>query len=679
MQLLWRMPTTDQVVGDSELVNLVGKVKRKKAKGSRSVTGAVIQDSRDVTRNVERSLDDLNDAANDSDVGDMRDEARLLRGFVTGQSTGFISDGFPLLHHFQGGFAPDHVDGEYRMKRLTRSDQTFVDEDGVTRDYWQVSWRLLWTEAGAESDLALLVIPQDAHPNDRILVHFQVYSSAADDVGLMSFLRDSATTAADGLPFKGLDTTWVRLREDHVHDFTVDHGAIGLLREIGIRGWRVKPESFARADLAHEIFDVRQQKTTLDPRGQALAAAGRAAKFSSVGSASPELKVLQLADSVLAGATPAQVRAAMNQVGTAPYGLWEEWANGIQDRLVLPREALEELAHEGIIPGADPLSPLGGYDFVAACTNFEWYGLSVTAAGAPLISPINRDQRLPGAVHSLRVINLDQTEVGVRLHDYGPALHDDLKECYNAPHGGKSLEIFSDKPIWGAPKSDELQWRTGWGFRPGGGVIRQYDLFPRQEDLIGVTHFEDSFGLLQSGWQYPAAWRGGDFRIDPPRALLGRPGLPARQRFEEEDGSSGLVIGTLTPGYGKAKMPTSDLRALHPLGAVNTDTDGDQIDDALIFPVWLKNPNPQGGDIILRTPNWSPFLYLSPQNGTVHIDAANPNAGLWALETQALGDRVQKGSGSRIDWIRPRALGQAVWLDLASVRAHGSLPIQIYY
>ena len=53
----YRVPGSLQVTGDSELVNLVGKVRRKKAKGARSATGAIIQDERPVTKNVDRALE----------------------------------------------------------------------------------------------------------------------------------------------------------------------------------------------------------------------------------------------------------------------------------------------------------------------------------------------------------------------------------------------------------------------------------------------------------------------------------------------------------------------------------------------------------------------------------------------------------------------------------------------
>ncbi|MAW61317.1 MAG: hypothetical protein CMJ94_10835 [Planctomycetes bacterium] len=675
----YRVPGSLQVTGDSELVNLVGKVRRKKAKGARSATGAIIQDERPVTKNVDRALEDMADAAASGQGNAMRAAAQQLQNFLSGASAGYISDGFPLLHHFQGGFAPDHLAGEYRMKRLQRTGLTFLDDQGVTRDYWEVKWRLLWTDAGIESDLALLEIPIEAHPADRVLVHFEIYCSAADECGPMSYLDDSDLVTSDGLPFKGYDATWVRLREDEIHEFEVDHGAIGALRELGIRGWRVKPEPLARVDLVREMVDPRSGSVMRDPRGEALASAARTATRDSISLAAPESKIWQIAEAALQGASTAQVAAAMHQAQTAPRGTWQDWSALLENRRQLPLEALDMLAAEGIQPGANRLAPLGPYDFVAVQMNHEWYGVAAKDVVAPFAAPLAWQEAEQGGRQTLKVINLDQLPTGVQIADYGPALHDDLGTCYYAPHGGKSLEIFSDKPVYGYPKADELQWRTGWGFRPGAGIVGQYDLLPRAADRARTKRFRDSFGTFRQGWQYPASMRGGDFRVDPPLSVLGRTGRPALHGLLESDGSTGLVIGRTTPGYGSAKMPHGDLSGFHPLGLVNTDTDGDQIPDALIFPQWLRNPDAAGGDLVLSTPAWSPFLYLNPNNGTVWNDPARPEQGLWGFTTYGLGAPLAPGSAQRIDWVRPRALGQAVWLNAGALRAHGSLPLTMLY
>lgn len=678
-RLPFRLGATDQVVGDSELVNLVGKVRRKKARGSRSATGALIQDNRSVTENVDRSLEDMVEAAVQGDGADMRAAAAQLQHFLLGTSAGFISDGFPLLHHYQGGFFADHLPGEYRLKRATRSGHTFVDEQGVSRDYWQVTWRLLWTEAGAESDLAFLEIPMEAAPEDRLLIHFEVYASVSDDVGLMSFVRDSNLQTADGLPFKGLDTTWVRVRKDEIHEFSVDHGTLATLREIGIRGSSVRPEPLARVDLIREVFDVHAQSVVREARGQALTAAARRANSDSLADEAPEVKILQLALAASGGASPQQIATAALAPDTAPLGTWQEWSSLLANRNQLPREALDLLASEGITPGAQRDQPLGPYDFVAVKMNHEWYGLSARATLMPFAPPIDLATTQQGATQTLKVINFDHEVEGLQVTDYGPALLDDIGTCYNAPHGWKSLEIFSDKPLWGFPKAAELYWRTGWGFRPHAGVIAQYDLFPRPRDRASLTRFTDSFGVRRQGWQYPTALRGGDFRVNPPLGMVSQPGRPALHEWREIDGQPGLVIGATTPGYGDASMPAFDLSAMHPSGLVNTDTDGDFIPDQLLFPDWLRNPDPLGGDVLLSSPEWTPFLYLNPNNGTVWIDPAQPQLGLWAHKTYALGAPLAAGESRRIDWVRPRALGQAVWLDSGAVRAFGGLPLTMLY
>lgn len=674
-----RLPATHQVGGNSELLNLVGSVRRKRAKGSTSATGMLISEERSAVDSVDRELENLVEAAQDSDLAEMRAAAALLAGLLNGTTAGRISDGFPLLHDHRGGWMPDHVPGAYRTKRLADHGLTFVDEEGDAHAYWEVTWRLMWTEAGAESDLALLQIPIDAHPEDRILVHYEIYASAADDCAPMSHVADADLPNAHGLPFKALDASWVRLREDHIHEFSVDHGAVGTLRRIGVRGWRVQPEPLARVELLREQVDAHTGLLGPTPRAEALAAAAQRATFDSIGLAAPERKILAVVDAVDAGASPAQVLAMTSDVQTLPLGVWQEWTALVGNRGQLPREVWQALAAEGIRPGATGPRPLGPYDHVAVLMNHEWYGLSARDAGAPAIDPQAAGRVSQGAQRTVKLFNLDALGQGVRMMDYGPALHDDFATCYNAPHGGKSLEIFSDKPIHGAPKSHELQWRAGWGLRPGAGILGQYDLLPRRRDRALALSFRDSFGGPRTGWQYPAAWRGGDFRVLPPLEVLGRPGRAAAFQLQEADGSAGLVIGTRTPGYGIAQMAAGDLGPLHPGGLLNTDTDGDQVLDALIFPAWLRNPDAGGGDLILDTPEWAPFQWRNPHNGSVWVDPADPGQGLWATQTYAAGAPLDAGSAQRIDWLRPRALGQGVWLEAGTLTAHGAYPLEMRY
>ena len=255
------------------------------------------------------------------------------------------------------------------------------------------------------------------------------------------------------------------------------------------------------------------------------------------------------------------------------------------------------------------------------------------------------------------MINLDEVDHHVQLRDYGPALHDDWETCSNAPAGEHSLEIFSDKALYGAAKHAELQWRAGWSLRRAAGVVPQFDVFPRPQDRGALLAWTDNHGTARSGWQYPAGVRGGDFLLDPPTSWLdgGNPVLGA-------GGGQGLTIGARTPGYGTARMPTGDLAGFHPLGLVNTDTDGDGVLDALLFPAWMRNPDPQGGDLIPSTPDFEPFLYLSPVNGTPFIDPLNPALGYWTDLSGVFGVAVAPGTDHVAQVVKPRMMGQAMWL-----------------
>jgi hypothetical protein len=158
------------------------------------------------------------------------------------------------------------------------------------------------------------------------------------------------------------------------------------------------------------------------------------------------------------------------------------------------------------------------------------------------------------------------------------------------------------------------------------------------------------------GWTWPADLRGGDFTVAPDAAWLGVPG-----QFAEPGVTVGLRIGATTPGFGTARMPAGDLSGFHPEGFVNADTDGDLVNDALIFPDWMRNPDSGGGDLIPTTPDFEPFLWLSPENGTPWLDPADRAAGPWAASTFAFGLPVPANGAAAFTLVRPRFTGQGLW------------------
>jgi hypothetical protein len=130
----------------------------------------------------------------------------------------------------------------------------------------------------------------------------------------------------------------------------------------------------------------------------------------------------------------------------------------------------------------------------------------------------------------VKLINLDDHTHYFRNVDFGPRLHEDVADCCGA--GGHSFEVMNFKGTYGVPKVAEMQWRTGWGFRPHFNIIQQQDVFPRPEDQVLVKPFTGGFGETWSGYQWSGLARGGEFRFSPPPFIITSVGagfLPVRR------------------------------------------------------------------------------------------------------------------------------------------------------
>ena len=125
------------------------------------------------------------------------------------------------------------------------------------------------------------------------------------------------------------------------------------------------------------------------------------------------------------------------------------------------------------------------------------------------------------------------------------------------------------------------------------------------------------------------------------------------------------MIGQNTEGFGIAKMCeefdgmfcAEDLSQFHPMGEKNRDIDGDGELDVLNFPMFLVNPG-DGGDIIPPLASFGPFLFMSPENGTLFIDPDNPEEGYWVDLTYAHGKPVFAGDSLDVNCEMPRSHGQ---------------------
>lgn len=660
LQRPWRLPSSHQVTGHSEQINLVGRVKKRRADQGESATDKPIsaQGTNSPNRDLRTALRDLDDASANQNQGGMTAAAVEMQGILTGSTQGRIYDGFSMLNTHRGGWLPDHLPGEFRSKEVKDRGRRATGLDGVDRVVWEVDVNLLYFDEEMDCDTAFLVFSPQADFRDLLYINYTVYSTTTESFAPTTLLHDVDPFGAGELPSKGYDAVWVPLGSNEITELTIDHGSIGTIHGIQVWGWYAQPDRSVYLQPVWESLDPITGLPRRDPRGATMMAQMAGQTFDSIGDAAVEKKLWSVADSVMQGASAASIQAILTQVRTGPLGDMDQWQDELENRNLFPQEALDLLALEGIDPHVLGPNRLGTYDAILVYANHELYMDSLDAIEGhdPLTGePVPLPNDAQGENYRIKVFNLDSTTHFLQSFDYGPALHDDIATCRIAPSGGHSLEVFAAQPVQGTPKMNELQWRTGWGLRQGLGTVPQFDVFTQAADQPALQPFNDEHGSIQLGWQYPSPDRGADWRVSPPADWLnGTQDL-------EEGGLPGVIIGTATPGFGVAKMPTGDLSGFHPDGLKNADTDADGVADSLLFPDWLRNPDSLQGDLIPATKEWQPFLFLNPQNGTMFLDPQNPSQGLWAEQTYVFGQPLAPGANQVIEFRRPRTQAQALW------------------
>jgi len=652
-----RIPNTDQADG-SVLLNMVGDPLVQDARGAASLLGAAITRVESPNKDLRTAVDDLDKAAGAGDTPGMQAAATEALDILLGRTRGRIYDGFGLLNFNRGAYAPDQLPGEYKMKVLTDSGRKSRGIDGVARKIWEVDVNMLWYDGQFDADTFLLRVPVTADPFDTLRIHYRIYSLQREDFSPSAIVSDYRAPGSVQFPLKGFDSVWVPVQGASVTKITVDFPPLRLLRGIYTWGWRVHPPRIHFLQPVFEIVNVNTGQVELEPQGRSFAYRNRMLSLNDIGDAAPEKKIYEVAQAVLAGATPAQVVSMLENPDVFPRGTWPEWADLNDDQRQLPAEAWDVLAAEGI-----PQGQFGPYRFVSVYLNNEMYG------AGPLGNKIQ--PWVQGDRFQVKVINLDRHTHYFRNVDFGTRLHDDMR-AGGFPAASHSFEIMSVKPIFGAPKVAEVQWRAGWGFRPHLDVLQQSGVFPQASDKVFLKSYFDGQGRRRRGWQYSADLRGGDLVFDPPEFVIGTPSDPSPGHLEEGDHAHGLVIGRHTPGYGIAKMCShadhpypgfceTDISAFNPHGVKNVDLDGDGINDVLWFPSFLRNPDPDGGDVISPTPAWKPFLWINPANGTLFLDPADPSKGFWADLTYAHGAPVPAGGDLSATIEEPRSAGQVFY------------------
>lgn len=642
-----RIPHTDQADG-SKLLNLDGDVVYHPADQATSLLGYPITRVASPNDDFADALKAVSDAAQNRDSAGMQAAARDLMDILQGTTHGRIYDGFALLNYNHGAYAPGQMPGEYKTKMLRDSELTEPGIDGQPRKIWDLDVNLLYYDGQIDSDTFLFRVPVEANEFDTLRVHYRIYSTVREDFAPTVVMLDRRMPGSVQFPFKGFDAVWVPFSGGQVVDLTVKMPPLRLIRGVYTWGWRVHPPRIQFLQPIFEHINAHTGEVELEPQGQSFALRNRTdLTIDTISDAAPEKKAYIVAKAVLDGADPTTIGAWLNQADQGPRGTWQEWADLAKNQRQLPPEAWDILAREGISQGN-----FGPYRFVSVYMNNEMYGEGPDGA---VIEGWNQGDRF-----QVKLVNLDKHTHYFRNVDFGPRLNDDISGCCGA--GSHSFEIMNFKPSYGAPKVAELQFRAGWGFRPHFDVIQQQDVFPRVSDQGKLLAFFDGDGVKRLGFQYSATARRGDFRFNPPPFIIGTADNPAQFPLREADGSTGLLVGQRTEGYGVAQFCpndpfpgfcSQDISQFNPNGALNwpppplLGKNGlPSQPTELRFPPFLRNPaqgDPEAGDIIPPTPAWKPFLWLNPANGTLFIDPSDPSKGYWADLTYAHGRPVFAG------------------------------------
>ncbi len=660
-----RIPHTDQIV-DGLQGTVVGNVNFLDAKDTSSLLGHSINSDKSPNEDMARALKALSRAAKKGQANKMRSSAQDLMDILMGTTQGRIYDGFSMLNFNRGAYVADQVPGEYKMKRLRDTGLTETGIDGEPRKIWEIDVSMLFYDGQIDSDTFLMLVPQEAHEFDTVRVNYRIYSTVREDFSPTVVMMDKRMPGSVQFPFKGLDSVWIPFSNSEVVEFTMALPPLRLQRGIYTWGWRVHPPRIQFLQPIFETINAHTGQVELDPQGKSYANRNRDdLTIDTISDAAPEKKMYTVAKAALEGASPATINSWLNQASAGPRGTWDDWADLAAEQRQLPPEAWDVLAAEGIQQG-----DFGPYRMVTVYMNNEMYGEGPDGSS---IQSWNQGDRF-----QVKLINLDKHTHYFRNVDFGPRLHDDIRNCCGA--GSHSFEVMNFKGTYGIPKVAEAQWRAGWGFRPHFNIIQQQNVFSRAEDRLQLKPFTGGFGETFLGYQWSEAARGGDFRFNPPPFIITDVGVEPPFPLRDEDGLPGILIGQTTEGTGTAQMCpddtapgfcATDISAFNPNGALNWPPPPLQgvngLPDhptELRFPPFLRTPaqaNVAAGDIIPPTPAWKPFLYINPANGTLFIDPEDPSQGHWVDRTMAHGSPVLAGASLNANIEAPRAAAQVFY------------------
>lgn len=672
-----RIPNTDQSVDGDAQSAIKGDVIFEDALSTTSSLGHPINHVASPNDDMRLVLARMAVAASGGDSAAMQAAATELEQILMGTTQGRIYDGFSMLNFnrwkdpsidaddFQDGIVP----GEYKMKEARDTGETFISPyDGETRRIWEADIAMLYYDGQIDSDTFLLRFPFGHHDDDTLRVNYRIYSLVQEDFSPTLVMLDKRVALNTvQFPYKGIDSVWVAFQPGQITNVTVDYPPVRQVRGVYTWGWREHPPRIQFLQPVYEIRNAITGEIELDPQGVSFAVRNREdLTLDTIGSAAPEMKMLEVIRGIQGGATPATIDQWLTRENAGPRGTWIQWADLAKVQTQLPPEAWDVLAEEGIGRG-----DFGDYNMVSVFLNNEMYG-----EGPFLNEIMGWAQR---EIFKVKLINLDNHTHYFRNVDFSTRLHDDIRRCCGG--GDTSFEIMNFKPSYGAPKVAEMQWRAGWGFRPHYDVVQQSDVFPRRSDRVKLAPYTGGEGGTFFGYQYSEEARGGDFRFNPPPFVIGfNAANPSSDLLRDADGKPGLVIGQHTEGYGVGKMCpddpypgfcATDIAAYNPNGALNwpppplqgVNGNPDQPTE-LRFPPFLRNPDQIGddaGDIIPPTGAWRPFLWINPNNGSLFIDPDDPSKGHWADLTYSHGTPVFAGKALAATIELPRSSGQVFY------------------
>ena len=628
------------------------------------------------------NLDRTAQQAGNQPIADLT-AANEIWAILRGTTQGKAYDGFQLLNYNFAhakyhqvnkgeGLTPDHIPGEYKMKKLVDAGKTITSQiDGKKHKLWEVTINMLWAGQNFDSDTFLLRIPKLAHDYDEIQINWRIYSMIQEDLAPTTILND-----AFGRIFHGFDSTFLSMANGSLNEITVKYPSVINLRGIYNWGWGVHPPRIQFIQPVREQDAEQGGKNGWDPISYSFVVRNREDLIiENIGLASPEKKAYWVAEQALAGKSGAEISRMLNERQTKPKGVFNEWVALARNQRQLPPEAWDVIRD---LPGVSPADrEIGKFDAVLAFVNNKLYGISRvgqpnTDGKGDVINDFDQ-----GDVTRTKVINLDRHTHYYRNVDFGARFSDGMKETFG--NGKFSFDKFSPKPSYGVPKIAEMLWRTGWGYVPHRGVVQQSGLFARMVDQQHLTDFFDQFGVKFSGyvfknnvsgyWRFspPAFIRAGfghkDFPPPPPPAPCQestdnsasvaelepdpinpeRAPIDAGNALKDADGHDGVLIGFNTEAFGVAKMPAGKMTH-HP----NQTKFSCQV-----FPGFLRNPDLQGGDLIPPTPAWKPYLSLNPETGEL-----GDNGGYWVDKSYLHGRPVKGNSSIETEIEAPRASAQ---------------------